>query len=239
MNQYQYSYSLLIRNIEKKDAQKLIQLMKQKSVFDGLLTSRYTTADAAKKQIYFDCGGSGGSISEIGRDDVKNTMHNIALLFPDAKFHLLAENVQDRSEAYQICTFGDMYQYAEQETHMSDMSKPVPFDMRAIAESAIGAKDYLFDFFHSTDFNLLYQQKQALLHAMEHQTPVPDKTLEGLVNFLDYIGDWAEEKGVFTYPDLEQENTTPQKPALDQLIASASDRTSAPAHSQKQDLEIT
>lgn len=238
MNQYQFAYSLLVRNIEEKDAQKLIQLMKQETVFDGLLSSNYTAEDAKNKQIFFDCG-DWGSISKIKQDTVKTTMHDLALLFPNAKFHLLAENVDNRSEAYQICTFGDMYQYAEQETFMSDLSKPVPFAQRAIAESAVGAKDYLYDFFHSTDFNLLYQQKQALLHAMEHHTSVPDSTLEGLVNFLDFIGDWAEEKGVFTYPDLEQENDSPQKPALDQLIASASDRTAAPAPGQKQDLEIT
>ena len=50
------------------------------------------------------------------------------------------------------------------------------------------------------DYPLLYQQKQDLVRAMETGCPVPAETLEGLVNYLDAVGDMAEAIGLFTYP---------------------------------------
>ena len=35
---------------------------------------------------------------------------------------------------------------------------------------------------------------------METGCPVPAETLEGLVNYLDAVGDMAEAIGLFTYP---------------------------------------
>lgn len=77
-------------------------------------------------------------------------------------------------------------------------------------------RDYLSDLLHNTDFNLLYQQKQALLTAREHHLPIDTETIDGLVNFLDFIGDWAEQEGVFEYPTFDEEPSF-----VDELIALA------------------
>lgn len=68
-------------------------------------------------------------------------------------------------------------------------------------------KDYLNEFITNTDFDLLYQQKQALVEARARNLPVDPETLDGLIHFLDFIGDWAEEQGAFTYPPFEEEHS--------------------------------
>lgn len=72
---------------------------------------------------------------------------------------------------------------------------------------------------NETDFNLLYQQKQALVAALyDHEFIEPD-VLEGLINFLDVISDWAEKEGKFKYP----EHTEPDNNMLRQELYSMKD----------------
>lgn len=225
MFQKDFAYFLTVTNIEHNDALQLIQQLQHQDNFRGALTPDYHDDDIKDKRIFFECGNL-GSISEVNRDEVEQTMHNLATAFPQARFHLQAENVDNNAEQYQICTYGDMFQSSTLRTFMPALSQPVLFDQRNSGSPGFSNQDFLTDFLTGTDFNLLYQQKIALLQAREGNSSVPTETIDGLVNFLDFIGDWAEKEGVFSYPDLEQEETLTdsKKPSLDNIIASASDR---------------
>lgn len=205
MDNKEFAYFLTVQDIEPTNISKLLQMMRQDRFFSGLLSPTYSADDAKQNRVYFDCGDF-GCISEIRQDDVEKAMHTLATTFPKSRFHLLAENVDDRSEQYQICTFGDMYQYAQRQSYMPELSRPVPFDQRAVTQTLLGEKDYLNEFLHKTDFNLLYEQKTALLKALNNPSSLSEDTIEGLANFLDFIGDWAESEGLFVSPAYEKED---------------------------------
>lgn len=57
--------------------------------------------------------------------------------------------------------------------------------------------------YYKTDFNLLYAQKQTLLNAIYTGSMPPKEAMEGLVNFLDLMGDIGETVGRFQYEDIE------------------------------------
>lgn len=67
-------------------------------------------------------------------------------------------------------------------------------------------QEYLDEFLHNTDFSLLFHQKQALVTARAENRLVDPETLSGLIHFLDFIGDWAEKEGVFTYPPVDEKD---------------------------------
>lgn len=54
------------------------------------------------------------------------------------------------------------------------------------------------------DWNLLKEQKQNLVNAAYDSKPVDAATIEGLIHFLDYVLDEAEEQKCFI--DEEKEN---------------------------------
>lgn len=196
-----FAYFLTVDNIHPKESELLLEMMQQDRFFYGELSPSYDTEDIKQNRIAFDCDAQGGSIREINKDDIDQTMHALATTFPNAKFHLFADDVEDHSAQYQICTYGDMYQYAEQASYMPELSDPVPFDKRQFIDLRSNTRTiYMEEFLHNTDFNLLYEQKKALLAALEFPSSLSEKTVEGLVNFLDFIQDWAEREGVFVSP---------------------------------------
>lgn len=222
------AYFLTAQNIEPEDVNRLIQKIQEEQLFGGVLTPDFSEDDLKNKRIFFDCGMH-GSTEAIDRSDVDQIMHDLAMSFPGTQFSLLAENLDHALDQYQICTYKDLYQSSQLQTHMPSLSAPVPFDQRDTVSPPVPARDFLGEFFTNTDFNLLYQQKQALLRALDEASdPLPwqngaglsAETLEGLVNFLDFIGDWAEHEGFFDYPITEES----RKPALDSIIAAAGSR---------------
>lgn len=227
----QFAYFLTVQNIESPDALKLMRMMRDPKYFDGALFPDYTAEDSQLKRIFFDCGNR-GSIDEISRDEVDQIMNSIAKTFPKARFHLLADDIDNPDLQYQICTQGDMYQYSQRQAFMPKLSTPVPFEHRSVVQSLFSEKDYHNEFLYHTDFDLLYQQKMALLQAREQNAALSPETIDGLVNFLDFIGDWAEHEGVFVYPNLEEK----EKNKLDQVISSAETRTGSPSPAQKREI---
>ena len=204
MQHDKFAYFLVVRDIEPKEASILMDMMRQEKYFDGALFPDYSEEDTRQKRIFFDCGNK-GSIIKIDRPEVEQMMHTLAMAFPAAKFYLTAENLDNAQERYQICTHNDMFQFSELQTYMPKLSKPVPFAQRALAQTFIGERNFLDEFLHKTDFNLLFDQKMALLQARDGKSPISVETIDGLVNFLDFIGDWAENEGFFIYPDLDKE----------------------------------
>lgn len=207
----EFAYFLNVSDIRPDQADKLITLMQSEDFFDGRLTPDHSQEDLLANRIQFDCGMQ-GSITGIDREEVDKTMHALAQAFPEATFFLHAENVDNPLEKYEIKTHGDLYSCAEQQYHMPELSEPVPFDQRLETKKEI----CLDQFLHRTDFDALYQQKQDLVHALYSGANVPAESLEGLIHFLDFIGDWAEQEGVFVYPNLDQEETI-----TDQIMALA------------------
>lgn len=200
------AYFLTVKDIRQQDAEKLTAMMRSKDFFDGLLVPNQDEDDRLHNRISFDCGFK-GSIGRIVRSEVDETMHKLAVTFPEATFTLLAENQENKLDQYQVSTHGDLYRCAEMQTIMPALSDPVPFDKRNDAAPA-SQRNFFNEFLHNTDFNLLYQQKLALLQATSQKGNVPEDVLDGLVNFLDFLGDWAEQEGVFTYPEMSEEEMT-------------------------------
>lgn len=235
-----YSYILVVENISKDDASKLTDFMKNKQYFDGEMNCYYGVHDGQQQVCYFETEYN--SLSEIPMTEVENTMHDIATAFPNAKFTLAAENLDNSEKQYRICTQGDMFQFAAKESYMPELSKPVPFDKRNdVSETPFEGNAFLEEFLENTDFNLLYEQKYALLEAQEKHTPLPDEVIDGLVGFLDFIGDWAEKEGRFQYPEMAEEGPAIESgskaSSLDSMIASASSRTGTASSGPSKDID--
>lgn len=205
MNYKDFAYFLSVENVKPQDREKLLGIMKQENIFSGALSPCYDAEAVKQNRISFDCDACHGSISEIALDNVEEAMHELATTFPNARFHLFAENVDDHSEQYQMCTFGNMYQYAERQSYMPELSPPVPFEARTATQMPFGEKDFLNEFLHNTDFDFLFQQKMELLESSRFNSPLPREISEGLVNFLDFLQDWAESQGVYRNPEAEHE----------------------------------
>ena len=65
--------------------------------------------------------GSGGMFE----DTVEETLHTLALQFPQLKLHLVAENLDRQDYSYELICQGDLFQRAELTTSLSDFSPPV------------------------------------------------------------------------------------------------------------------
>ncbi len=202
-----FSYLLEAENLTAGDIPHLMHLMKQNAFFDGLLNN---IGVIGKEDVFSaSCSNPYNSMGKIDRSEVEETMHVLAVTFPNAEFHLFAENLDNPREQYRIVTCGDLYQEAELQYHMPELSAPVPFEARH--SQPLQNKDFLQEFLTNTNFDLLYQQKMELLKVLDLQSAglgpcqFSTETLEGLVNFLDFIGDWAEQEGRFTYPPEEDQ----------------------------------
>lgn len=206
----EFAYFLNVSDIRPNEAEKLIDLMRSDDFFDGRLSPDRSEEDILANRIQFDCGGL-GSITGIDREEVDKAMHILAQTFPEASFYLSAENVDNPLVKYEIKTHGDLYSCAEQQYYMPELSLPVPYEQRHESNN----ENFFNQFLHRTDFDLLYQQKQDLVHALYSGANVPAESLEGLVHFLDFIGDWAEQEGLFIYPNqCQEESITDQIMAL-------------------------
>lgn len=67
------------------------------------------------------------------------------------------------------------------------------------------------EFFQTTDWNLFYQSKMALCELVDHFCGSDNKKeqnavewIESLLNMMDGLGDIAEEMGLFSYPERDE-----------------------------------
>lgn len=148
--------------------------------------------------------GGGGLYEET----VETELHKLAMQFPSLKLYFVAEDLDDRGHGYDLQFQGQMYQRANKLSSMSEFNPPVHFDHRQDAlrlefERGEKADQMIQRLCKETDYDLLYAQKQALLNALETGGRVPNEVLEGLVNFLDQVGDLGETLGLFQYDGIE------------------------------------
>ena len=54
------------------------------------------------------------------------------------------------------------------------------------------------------DFELLYEQRKAVLSWYFSNTSIPTDIIEGLIRLLDSMLDAAEEEGYFKFPEEEE-----------------------------------
>lgn len=206
-----FAYFLNVSNVSPSEAEKLSELLKREEFFNGILRT-YDTPGSGP--IVFDTDTVGGSITAIDRDQVEEMLHKLAMVFPEAEFYLKAEDVDDKSSAYEIKMKGDLFQSAYQRSYMPELSPPVPFECR---HDPFPTRDFVNEILTGTDFQLLHKQKYDLVNCVYHGVPVPSETTEGLINFLDIIEDWGEQEGRFVFPELQE----PVKPSLSTQIAAA------------------
>lgn len=65
-----------------------------------------------------------------------------------------------------------------------------------------------------TDFKMLYRQKINLIEASADPSALKQETADGIVCFLDFLLDEAENNGLFTYPEDGDED----RPAMQSII---------------------
>lgn len=205
MTRNHYAYFLTVTGLTTQDDKaKLEKMLREEMYFGGYLTFSFTQDN----ELVFDLDSVGGCITEIDRDEIESTLFTFCYAFPKAQFHVYAEDVDDITNSYEVQTYFDpkihdvQYQCAEMVSYMTSLSQPIPY-----LEYTNGAqpRKQQYDLLNNTDFDLLYKQKSALLTALTSHGFVPNDILEGLINFLDYVGDWAEAEGKFVYPEIEKQ----------------------------------
>jgi len=144
----------------------------------------------------------------IFKSEVEEQLHDLAILFPTLTLHFTAEDLDDRSHGYELKCKGDLFQQAELINSLSAFCPPVPFSQREEAlrkesERSIKVQQLTDNLCHNTDYDLLYAQKQALVHSMATGAAVPNEVLSGLINFLDQVGDLGETLGRFQYDGID------------------------------------
>ena len=198
-----YAYFLTVTDASAEDRIAIDLLLKQDDYFSGCLRK---DLDSSPNHVLFTCDKVGGSISELDQEDVAQTMHKLAMLFPTATFYLQAENVDDKSKSYEIKTHQNLYQHTEMVSYMPNLSSPVPFESRAsIHETDISGQAIPKD----TDWSSMQDQKKILAESLRTGAPVPAATLNQLIKFLDDTCNWAERSGFFTQPSPD--HTMPEK----------------------------
>ena len=55
------------------------------------------------------------------------------------------------------------------------------------------------------DFELLYEQRKAVLSWYFSNTSIPTDIIEGLIRLLDSMLDAAEEEGYFKFPEMKND----------------------------------
>lgn len=193
-----------VLKIEGGDTEVLAQF---NEAFCGTRLSAYITQDVTHPERYSSLLNNlqGGGLNE---ETIEEELHGLALQFPNLYLHFIAEDLEDRSHGYELKFHGDLYQRADIVTELTDFCPPVPFDQRAearMSELQRTAKVYqlLQTITKQTDYDLLYAQKQALLKASETGCHAPKEALDGIVHFLDRIGDLGEALGRFQYDGID------------------------------------
>lgn len=167
-----------------------------------------------------------GTTEEINRNDLEEALHNLALRYPDYAFNLCATNEDHRDEEYEIQFHGDLYQESNLYSRMPNLSQPVAFEDRNVS-GHLSPQDAIDALLNKTDFNLLYQQKKALLKNLAFSAALSPAVVNDLLNLLDAVGNLAEAEGRFT--------TNPQLPARCDVTG----RENAPHNQKKLTEKIT
>lgn len=205
---YRHDYSYLLTVNGTADEQKIVfDFLKEKEIIGEHLEPDGGEQAPFSHYCYPQDIGSG---PEWYEDDMEETLHEIALKVPNAILEMEGEDVDDPSYGFVKRFHGDLYQEVKRETHTPPFvhGADVPFDQRDTAPRIAAQRmekvnALVDDLCKNTDFDLLYAQKQALLHSIETGAPVPKAALEGLVNLLDQLGDLGEAFGRFQYDGIE------------------------------------
>ena len=167
----------------------------------------YIEQDTSEPHIFSsECHpAAGGGLYE---DVIEEELHDLAMCFPNLELHFIAEDLDNRGHGYELKLHGDLYQRADVVTSLSAFNPPVPFAQRADARLNELARtgrveSLLHQISKQTDYDLLYAQKSALIEASETGKPVPKEALDGLINFLDHMGDLGEALGLFQYDGID------------------------------------
>ena len=177
-----YRYDL---RLEGADEQTLSQFLQ---AFDRS-DFRYLTAQDPDEPLLF----SSEMLEDSGKmfeHNIEEELHTIALLFPQPKLHLVAENLDKQDYDYELICQDDLFQRADLISSLSDFSPPVPFAERqaAMHQEHIRAQkkdELLKEICTKTDFDLLHAGKEALESALQHDDRLPKEALHDLIGFLN------------------------------------------------------
>lgn len=160
-------------------------------------------------------------------EDHEALLHEIAVKFPEAAFELSGTDLEYGTDTFAKGFRGELYQESFAETLDPALTEDgwVSYDRRSEeAREALPEEASIPGWASATDWDLLYDQKQALVHAVMAGTPVSEDVLNGLINFLDAVGDWAETRGLFAYPEISEQETPNRKPSLGEQIRRAEEK---------------
>ncbi len=149
-----------------------------------------------------------GGYSGLFEDTIEEDLHSLAVQFPSIKLCFNAEDLDNSSYAYELMFQGDMYQRSQTVSQWQEPFPPVAFAQRREAQlreldRQSVAKTMVETLCKKTDYDLLYAQKKTLLNSLVTGDPVPKEVLQGLINFLDQVGDLGEVLGYFQYDGIE------------------------------------
>jgi len=57
------------------------------------------------------------------------------------------------------------------------------------------------------DYELIYENRKAVLKALMDGAPIPEDTLESIAGFFENLLNEAEQNGEFAFPELSDEDT--------------------------------
>jgi len=195
-----FRYDLYVQGANEKTLSEFANALQEKRFSD------YIAQDSSDPKLFSSevLGGYSGYYEE----NIENELHQLAMQFPSLHLRLDAEDLDNRGYAYQLIFQGNTFQRSEMQPEWSEPCPPVPFEDRhkALQVEQTRSKDAsekIYNLCKNTDYDLLYAQKQTLLESLKTGNPVPKEALEGLVNYLDQVGDLGEVLGLFQYEGMD------------------------------------
>ena len=219
-----FHYSM---TVEARDNEQLDEILKQLlslRVTPDLLTVEHTfklehawIAEFSSEEPHYN-----GTFWEA--EDHEDLLHDLSVKDPDAAFELSGTDLEYGTDSFVKGFRGELYQECYAETFDPALTEDgwIPFDRRSEETLEMRPADGAIpEWAANTDWDLLSSQKQALVDAVMAGIPISEDVLNGLVNFLDAVGDWAEDQGLYVYPEVSETIGSLRKPPLSTLIKEA------------------
>ncbi len=197
---HDYNYDLIVENSTPESLSAFKEALQEKRISQYISQTSHTPYHFAS--TYNDGGLFEATIEE--------ELHDLALRFPSLKLSFVAEDLDDPSHGYEIQFSGDSYRREDKTAIWQETCPATPYNDRLRTQDieynrSIKIDELLKRVTQETDYDLLYAQKTALLNALETGIMPPKEAMEGLVNFLDSMGDLGEALGRFKYDDIDPE----------------------------------
>lgn len=201
MSDYVYDLKVEQASAEELDAiEKAIKNMDELSGCVARLTTGSNFFSSLAK------GNASGAVSYLYEDNLKNDLSALSKAFPNAVFTMSVSDYDDSSKWFELEYHADQLTRREAFVEVREVTEDIPSDKHPELieqERTQTVRRMVNNLCENTDFDLLDAQKNAILHAQRHGTPVPSQVLDGLVNLMDQLCDLGEALGRFQYPGIE------------------------------------